>query len=71
MKQRLGPRAVNLVEQTQAYTGEEATGALMHAYATNLRFEDDEFNFVKERAKHGTSGAFVARDEHFTVPYGD
>jgi enoyl-CoA hydratase/carnithine racemase len=58
-----------LVEQTQAYVGEEATGALMHAYATNLRFEDDEFNFVKERAAHGTSGAFTRRDEHFTVPY--
>ena len=58
-----------LVEQTQAYIGEEATGALMHAYATNLRFEDDEFNFVKERAKHGTSGAFKVRDAHFAVPY--
>lgn len=58
-----------LVEQTQAYIGEEATGALMHAFATNLRFEDDEFNFVKERAKHGTTGAFELRDEHFRVPY--
>lgn len=58
-----------LVEQTQAYVGEEATGALMHAFATNLRFEDDEFNFVKERAKHGTTGAFELRDEHFHVPY--
>lgn len=58
-----------LVEQTQAYVGEEATGALMHAYATNLRFEADEFNFVKERAARGTSGAFTRRDEHFTVPY--
>jgi len=60
-----------LVEQTQAYVGEEATGALMHAYATNLRFEDDEFNFVKERAKHGTSGAFTVRDEHFAIPFDD
>ena len=41
----------NLVEQSQAYVGEEATGFLMHAFATNLRFEDDEFNFVKARAK--------------------
>ena len=48
----------NLVEQTQAYVGEEATGFLMHAFATNLRFEDDEFNFVKARAQHGTSEAF-------------
>lgn len=61
--------AFTLVEQTQAYVGEEATGALVHAYATNLRFEEDEFNFVKERAKHGTSGAFTVRDDHFAVPY--
>jgi enoyl-CoA hydratase/carnithine racemase len=58
----------NLVEQTQGYVGEEATGFLMHAFSTNLRFEDDEFNFVKERARHGTSAAFKLRDEHFTVP---
>ena len=56
----------NLVEQTQAYVGEEATGFLLHAFATNLRFEDDEFNFVKARAKHGTSEAFRLRDEHFS-----
>jgi enoyl-CoA hydratase len=58
-----------LVEQSNAYVGEEATGALMHAFATNLRFEEDEFNFVKERAKLGTSSAFARRDEHFAVPY--
>ncbi len=57
----------NLVEQSQAYVGEEATGFLLHAFATNLRFEVDEFNFVKARAKHGTSEAFRLRDEHFSV----
>lgn len=61
----------SLVEQTQAYVGEEATGYLMHAFSTNLRFEDDEFNFVKERARHGTSKAFELRDAHFTVPDGE
>jgi enoyl-CoA hydratase/carnithine racemase len=57
----------NLVEQSQAYVGEEATGFLMHAFATNLRFEPDEFNFVKTRAQHGTREAFRLRDEHFSV----
>jgi enoyl-CoA hydratase len=57
----------SLVEQTQAYVGEEATGFLIHAYATNLRFEDDEFNFVKARAAVGTSEAFKLRDAHFGV----
>ena len=57
----------SLVEQTMAYAGEEATGYLVHAFATNLRFEDDEFNFVKARAKVGTSDAFKERDRHFGV----
>jgi enoyl-CoA hydratase len=57
----------NLVEQTQSYVGEQATGSLMHAFATNLRFEEDEFNFVKTRSQLGSSGAFKVRDEHFTV----
>ena len=39
----------------------------MHAFATNLRFEPDEFNFVKARAQHGTREAFRMRDEHFSV----
>jgi enoyl-CoA hydratase/carnithine racemase len=56
-----------LVEQSSAFVGEEATGFLVHAFATNLRFEDDEFNFVKTRAKLGTSEAFKVRDEHFGV----
>jgi enoyl-CoA hydratase/carnithine racemase len=57
----------SLVEQTTAYAGEEATGYLVHAFATNLRFEEDEFNFVKARAKVGTSDAFKERDRHFGV----
>lgn len=57
--------AFSLVEQTQAYVGAETTGYLVHAFATNLRFEDDEFNFVKARAKVGTREAFRQRDEHF------
>jgi enoyl-CoA hydratase/carnithine racemase len=56
-----------LVEQTQAYVGEEAAGFMLHAFATNLRFEEDEFNFVKTRAQFGTSRAFELRDQHFTV----
>jgi enoyl-CoA hydratase/carnithine racemase len=55
----------SLIEQTSAYAGEEAAGYLVHAFATNLRFEDDEFNFVKARAKVGTSEAFKQRDAHF------
>jgi enoyl-CoA hydratase len=64
----MAKEAFRLVEQLQAYSGEEVASYLFHAYGTNLQFEDDEFNFVKVRAQHGTKRAFEMRDEHFDVP---
>ena len=64
----MAKEAFRLVEQLQAYQGEEVASYLFHAFGTNLQFEDDEFNFVKLRAKHGTKGAFEMRDAHFDVP---
>ena len=64
----LAKEAFRLVEQLQAYQGEEVASYLFHAYGTNLQFEEDEFNFVKVRAEHGTKRAFELRDEHFNVP---
>jgi enoyl-CoA hydratase/carnithine racemase len=61
----IAKEAWRLVEQSQAYQGEEAANVLFHAYATNLRFESDEFNFVKQRAREGTTQALRARDAHF------
>jgi enoyl-CoA hydratase len=61
----IAKEAYRLVEQSQAYQGEESASVLFHAFATNLRFEPDEFNFVKERGKSGTTEAFKSRDEHF------
>src|SRR5246500_5586761 len=57
-----------LVEQTQAYQGEEVASYLFNAFGTNLQFGPGEFNFVKTRAQHGTKEAFRLRDEHFDVP---
>lgn len=64
----IAKEAFRLVEQTQAYNGEEVASYLFHAYGTNLQFEPDEFNFVKTRAQHGTKEAFRLRDAHFHVP---
>jgi len=33
-------------------------GTVMHALATNVRWEDDEYNFVRERRERGTKEAF-------------
>jgi enoyl-CoA hydratase/carnithine racemase len=64
----MAKEAFRLVEQMQAYQGEEVASYLFHAYGTNLQFDDGEFNFVKVRAEHGTKRAFELRDEHFDVP---
>lgn len=62
----IAKEAFRLVEQTQAYQGEESASVLFHAFATNLRFEPDEFNFVRERGRSGATSAFKARDQHFS-----
>lgn len=64
----IAKEAFRLVEQTQAYNGEEVASYLFHAYGTNLQFAPGEFNFVKTRAQHGAKEAFRLRDEHFHVP---
>src|SRR3954447_11886853 len=64
----MAKEAFRLVEQLTAYQGEEVASYLFHAFGTNLQFDDDEFNFVKVRAQHGTKRAFELRDEHFEIP---
>jgi hypothetical protein len=64
----IAKEAFRLVEQSQAYQGEEVCSYLFHAYGTNLQFAPGEFNFVKTRAQVGTKEAFRLRDEHFHVP---
>jgi enoyl-CoA hydratase/carnithine racemase len=54
----IAKEAFRLVEQSQAYQGEEVASYLFHAYGTNLQFSPGEFNFVKTRAQHGTKEAF-------------
>ena len=64
----MAKEAFRLVEQLSVYQGEEVLSAMIHAYGTNLQFDDGDFNFVKERAEHGTKKAFQLRDEHFEIP---
>ncbi|CAO5177300.1 Enoyl-CoA hydratase [Frankia sp. AiPs1] len=64
----MAKEAFRLIEQLQAYQGEEVLSYLFHAYGTNLSFEEGEYNFVKTRAQHGVKRAFELRDEHFEIP---
>ncbi|ODU07013.1 MAG: hypothetical protein ABS81_02655 [Pseudonocardia sp. SCN 72-86] len=42
-----------------------ARGYVGHTLGTNLRFEDDEFNFLRERRRSGTREAFGGREKHY------
>src|SRR3546814_19949917 len=64
----IAKEAFRLVEQTQAYQGEETASYLFHAFGTNLQFDEGEYNFVKTRAQLGTKQAFALREEHFELP---
>jgi enoyl-CoA hydratase len=61
----IAKEAYRLVEQDMGLNHADVAGSLFHAFATNLRFEPDEFNFVSERSRRGTSAAFSSRDEFY------
>ncbi|MFS3126775.1 enoyl-CoA hydratase/isomerase family protein [Nocardioides sp. Bht2] len=44
------------------------TGWIGHGWATNVAFEDGDFNFLKERRTQGVSGALATRD-NMVAPY--
>jgi len=44
------------------------SGVPMHAISQNIRFEPDEFNFLRSRAELGTKEAIKARDSRWEAP---
>lgn len=61
----LAKEAWRLVEQSSTLGLSEAFSGFLHAFSTNLRFEEDEFNFVKTRSETGVTKAFDLRDQFF------
>jgi enoyl-CoA hydratase/carnithine racemase len=49
----IAKEAYRLVEQSMGMALSEVSSYLLHAYATNLQFESDEFNFVSTRSRRG------------------
>lgn len=54
-----------LVEESQGRAGADLTEHIAHAFATNLGFDDDGFNFVELSVRVGTSKAFELREAYF------
>ncbi|MCX7621449.1 MAG: enoyl-CoA hydratase/isomerase family protein, partial [Acidimicrobiales bacterium] len=61
----IAKEAYRVVQNTPGLGAAEGFEILTHAFGTNLRFEDDEYNFVKIRSKVGVKKAFELRDRYF------
>jgi enoyl-CoA hydratase len=43
----------------------EVCSYLLHAYGTNLQFEQDEFNFVRNRSGHDLAQTFDQAEKYY------
>ncbi len=61
----IGKAAVNLAMDSLGMTSQFAHGYVVHALSTNIRYEADEYNFMKKRRDEGVRSASHAREERF------
>ena len=61
----IGKAMTQLAYDTLGLTSSFAQGYLGHTLATNVRFEEDEFNFLKARRELGVKEAIKARDKRY------
>ncbi|MGX9936504.1 enoyl-CoA hydratase/isomerase family protein [Advenella kashmirensis] len=64
----LGKVATNLAMQTLGITGQFSYGHILHTLATNMRWEPDEFNFMKERKVMGVTASNHERERFYVKP---
>ena len=64
----LGKAATHLALQSLGVTAQFAYGPLLHTLATNVRYEPDEFNFMKERKVGGVRASNHAREDFYATP---
>jgi enoyl-CoA hydratase len=61
----IGKAAVNLAMDSLGMTSQFAHGYVVHALSTNIRYEDDDYNFMKKRRDEGVRSASHAREERY------
>jgi enoyl-CoA hydratase len=59
----IGKAMMRMVQEARGKGVGEMTAWVGHGWASNLRLEEGEFNFVKERRDKGLSQALRERDE--------
>jgi enoyl-CoA hydratase/carnithine racemase len=61
----IAKEAYRLVEQSMGMALSEVCSYLLHAYGTNLQFEQDEFNFVRNRSANDLAETFDKAEEFY------
>ncbi|NIS69422.1 MAG: hypothetical protein GTO12_10870 [Proteobacteria bacterium] len=61
----IGKAMAMVAYDTLGLTSSFAQGYLGHTLATNIRFEEDEFNFLKMRRDSGVKDSIKARDKRY------
>jgi enoyl-CoA hydratase len=62
----MGKANTHLVFDRMGFHDSLKQGMIMHTLGTNVRWEPDEFNFVRERRERGTKEAFHELHDRFT-----
>lgn len=62
----IGKAFNQLALESFGYTAQIWRGYIGHTLNTNIRFEDDEYNFFRERRERGVGDAAHGRDEFFS-----
>jgi enoyl-CoA hydratase len=60
-----GKAATNLALDSLGMTSQFAHGYVMHALSTNIRYEEDELNFMKKRRDEGVKSATTQREGRY------
>jgi enoyl-CoA hydratase len=61
----MGKASLNLASDISGVGLGYDYGFIMHTLGTNVRFDEDEFNFFRERRDQGVSAAYHERDRRF------
>ncbi|GAA4359261.1 enoyl-CoA hydratase [Variovorax defluvii] len=65
-----GKAATHLALDSLGMTTQFAHGYVVHALSTNIRYEEDEYNFMKKRRDEGVRSASHGREERYSAEGG-
>ncbi|MCL4183032.1 MAG: enoyl-CoA hydratase/isomerase family protein [Burkholderiaceae bacterium] len=61
----IGKAAAHVALDSLGMTSQFTHGYVLHALSTNIRYEDDEYNFMKQRRERGVHAASHGREARF------